>query len=288
MTTAGRSAAELLMFWDYDTQWGADRSRGAAGAPWGPLEFECTERLLHLHARFDVPACFAVVGAAATPGARPYHDPAQIRRIHAHGHEVASHSHYHEWLPALSAAALLDTLRLSKDSLEQCIGAPVTTFVPPFNQPYDCARRLSISVSERRAAGRRRTTLSRLCGALAETGYRFCRVAYRPLHMRLLDRLARRRVDRPTMLERLEGVTCVRLNTPGGFDGTTIEVVDRAVRTGGLVVTFAHPHSLHGGDTQDERWLVPFLKRVSGLRAEGLLRICRPQDLLEGSPCVSA
>ena len=79
----------------------------------------------------EVPACFAVVGSAALPGKRPYHAPEQIRRIHDAGHEVASHSHRHEWLPALSRQALRETLSASKDALEQCIGAPIATFVPP-------------------------------------------------------------------------------------------------------------------------------------------------------------
>ena len=59
-------AGKLIIFWDYDTQWGADRSRSPGGAKtWGNLEFENTERLLELHAQYGVPACFAVVGAAA-------------------------------------------------------------------------------------------------------------------------------------------------------------------------------------------------------------------------------
>ena len=66
-----RPAARCVLFWDYDTQWGADRSRGG-GTPkaWGMAEFDNTERLLELHARFNIPACFAIVGAAALPGGR--------------------------------------------------------------------------------------------------------------------------------------------------------------------------------------------------------------------------
>ena len=147
----------------------------------GHLEFPGTDELLELHERFGVPACFAVVGAAALPGERPYHDPKQIRRIHAAGHEIASHAFKHEWLPGLDRRALLRTLRDSKDALEQCIGAPVVSFVPPFNQPFHYARGWSFSVSELREAGVHHTTLDRLCDALRETGYAFCRVAYAPL-----------------------------------------------------------------------------------------------------------
>lgn len=184
--TAAAAMDTLLFFWDYDTQWGADRTRrSTTPARWGHLEFPCTDELLDLHAAFDIPACFAIVGAAALPGERPYHDPAQIRRIHAAGHEVASHALRHEWLPALDAAALRRTLRESKDALEQCIGAPVVTFVPPFNQPFDYAGGWSFSLAERREAGRRRTTVRRLCEALRETGYRFCRLAYSPIGERI-------------------------------------------------------------------------------------------------------
>lgn len=184
--TAAAAMETLLFFWDYDTQWGADRTRrSTTPARWGHLEFPCTDELLDLHAAFDIPACFAIVGAAALPGERPYHDPAQIRRIHAAGHEVASHALRHEWLPALDAAALRRTLRESKDALEQCIGAPVVTFVPPFNQPFDYAGGWSFSLAERREAGRRRTTVRRLCEALRETGYRFCRLAYSPIGERI-------------------------------------------------------------------------------------------------------
>src|SRR6267143_4146754 len=84
--------ASCMVFWDYDTQWGADHSRSPAGAAWSGLaEFENTERLLELHAQYEIPACFAVVGDAALRGERPYHDPSQIRLMHARGHEIASH-----------------------------------------------------------------------------------------------------------------------------------------------------------------------------------------------------
>ena len=275
-TTAGT----LLFFWDYDTQWGADRSRLPGGREWGRWEFEHTERLLELHARYAVPACFAVVGAAALLGERPYCDPDQVRRIHGMGHEVASHSYRHEWLPGLDRRSLLETLRTSKDALEQCVGAPVVSFVPPYNQPFDYPRGWSFSLSERRQAGRERTDLPRLCDALWETGYRFCRVSYRPVPLRLAERLVRRPLLRPSLPERIGGVTCVRLNTPGGFDRRAVAMVERCARGGGFAVVYGHPHSLRAGDAQDETWLVPFLRRVHGLQRQGRLRICLPRELI--------
>jgi hypothetical protein len=276
-----RPPAELLFFWDYDTQWGGDRSRLPGGPKsWGALEFSNTERLLDLHGEHGIPACFAAVGSAALPGERPYHDPAQIRRIHAAGHEIGSHSHRHEWLPGLGRRALRETLQASKDALEQCIGAPVTTFVPPWNQPFDYPRGFSFSLSERREGGAERIGLVRLCETLAETGYRFCRVAYRPMHQRVAEMIVRRRIEQLGRVEEIGGVRCARLNTPGGFGRHTVDVLHRAVRRGGLTVVYGHPHSLTLGNSQDERHLAPFLQLVASMVRSGVLKVCLPREAL--------
>ena len=273
-----KKPAQLVLFWDYDTQWGADRSRIPGGRKtWGPLEFENTERLLKIHAEYDVPTCFAVVGSAALPGERPYHDPRQIRRIHEAGHEVASHSHRHEWLPGLNRKALRETLYASKDALEQCIGSPVTAFVPPWNQPFDYLRRLSISLAERREVPSERTHLRKLCETLEDTGYRFCRVAYRPINERLMDRVGYRG-ERPRRPENIAGVTCLRLSGLG-FSAATSQLVERCIVSGGLAVIYAHPHSTRLGGTQDESRLVPFLKLVRDHVRAGRLRIRLPRDI---------
>jgi peptidoglycan/xylan/chitin deacetylase (PgdA/CDA1 family) len=276
-----RAPAQLLFFWDYDTQWGGDRSRSPGGPKqWGQLEFENTERLLELHAEHNVPACFAVVGAAAERGQPPYHNPSQVRSLHAAGHEVASHAHRHEWLPGLDLPALRETVRRSKDAIEQCVGAPVITFVPPFNEPFDFARRGSISLSERREAPGARTDLPLLCAELGEAGYRFCRVVYKAAHERIADRLLGEGVGRPSREERIGGVTCVRLNTDGGFEDRTVALTEKCIARGGIAVVYGHPHSLHAGRSQDERHLVPFLRRLSQWRSQGTLRIALPRDLV--------
>ncbi len=271
----------LLLFWDYDTQWGGDRSRLPGGPKdWGRLEFPNTERLLELHAQYEVPACFAVVGAAALPGERPYHDPDQIRRIHDAGHEVGSHSFRHEWLPGLTRAEVRETLRASRESLEQCIGAPVVSFVPPYNQPWDHPAKLSISLSERRTGGSERMHLGQLCRVLSETGYRFCRVAYRPGWLRVIERVSKGRRDRPGRLEKIGGLWAARLNTNGGFALEARQMLESCGRRGGLTVAYGHPHSLTTDGSQHERELVPFLEKARELKQRGLLNIALPRDLV--------
>jgi hypothetical protein len=265
--------AAILFFWDYDTQWGADRSRLPTPREWGPLEFPNTDELLDIHAEFGVPACFAVVDAAALPGSRPYHDPGQIRRIHAAGHEIASHSFSHEWLPGLDRRALLDTLRNSKDALEQCIGAPIVSFVPPFNQPFDYAAGWSFSLSERRQAGVRRTTLRKLCEALGETGYRFCRVTYASLGERLSN-LVGRPGFRPRPPLEIAGITCVRAGD-GGFALEDVAGLVRRSQGRSLIALYGHPHSLHFSESTQS---ATTLRRT-------LMAITDP-DTADATPCL--
>jgi peptidoglycan/xylan/chitin deacetylase (PgdA/CDA1 family) len=283
MPSDGRSpgAGRCVLFWDYDTQWGVERSRsGRSGGDLGAREFANTERILELLEQYRMPACFAVVGAAALPGARPYHDPEQVRRISEAGHEVASHSHQHEWLPGLDATALRATLQQSRDALEQCIGVAVTTFVPPFNEPRDYPARLSVSLSERRAATAGRTDLPGLCQALRESGYRSCRVAYQPLPLQAVRRVAGPEALAPRRPIRVRGVQCLRLNAGCGFGPPAWRMLNRCARDGGVAVLYGHPHSLDGTDAQCEGQLVACLELIARLRDDDRLRPCRPRDLL--------
>jgi len=283
---APRAAADdvpnVVIFWDYDTQWGNDRSRNPAGkGNWGALEFPNTELLLELHARYDIPACFAVVGAAALPGARPYHDPDQIRRIHEAGNEVASHSFRHDWLPGLDSAALDETLRHSKDALEQCIGAEVVTFVPPYNQPFDYLQKLSVSLSERRTVRRERTDVGRLCASLSDAGYRFCRLAYRSLYERLAEVTSGRLPRQPGALEDINGVSCLRLNLPVGFTPEVQRLLEGHLGRGGLWTLHAHPHSVSDpANPQSIHLFEPMLARIHDWRRQGRIRTVLPRDLI--------
>lgn len=271
---------KLIIFWDYDTQWGAEQSRSLGGAKtWGYLDFLNTERLLQLHDAYQIPACFAIVGEAALPGTRPYHDPDQIRQIYSDGHEVASHSMRHEWLPGLGYQKLVQTLRDSKDALEQCISAPVVTFVPPFNQPSDFQDRLSISLSERRSVPSDRIDLRRLCDALSETGYLFCRVSYSTILERLTTLLGRER-PRTVKLEKIGRVSCLRLSCRGGFKDDALKVIEPDLLNDGIAAIYGHPHSLYSGNAQDEQYLTPFLERVRGLVDKGTLQVVLPRDLV--------
>jgi hypothetical protein len=91
----------LLIYWDYELQRGADVSPSGRH-DWGIEDFRQTEKLLELLDQYQVKTTFAVVGFAALDGELPYHAPAQIREIARRGHEVASHTWMHDWVPGLT------------------------------------------------------------------------------------------------------------------------------------------------------------------------------------------
>jgi peptidoglycan/xylan/chitin deacetylase (PgdA/CDA1 family) len=279
MSQTDRRPGKLLLYWDYDTQRGAEQSRRGPQS-WGPLEQPNTARILELLAETGVRATFACVGYAAVSRDPAYDCRDQIRAIHAAGHEVASHSHEHEFLPALTRAQARETARVSREALEDLIGAPVVSFVPPFNRPMHYPRRGAWSWSERREVGRAHLSLPALCEVLAEVGYQTCRVSYRPTWRTFVDRLTGREGDGPVEPEVIAGLHCFRLNAGCGFAQSALERVREVAGRGGLAVVYGHPHSLTAQNSQSERWLRPFLKEVAALRQEGRLTDLLPRDLL--------
>jgi len=111
-------------------------------------------------------------------------------------------------------------------------------------------------------------------------GYRHCRVAYRPLLVQLWERLTRRPILTASEVERIGTVSCVRLNTAGGFQKDTLRVVRRVCRTGGIAVCYAHPHSLSSDNSQSWRYLIPFLREITELRKAGSLCIGLPSEVM--------
>jgi polysaccharide deacetylase family protein (PEP-CTERM system associated) len=89
---------------------------------WDSMEFRAehsTDKLLEMFAEKDVKATFFVLGWVAR------RSPALIRRIHAAGHEVACHGLTHELVYRQTPAVFREETRVSKDMLEEIIGAPV-------------------------------------------------------------------------------------------------------------------------------------------------------------------
>lgn len=274
---------KVLVFWDYDTQWGADRSRLPGGKKdWGHLEFSNTETLLELHAKYEVPSCFAVVGAAALPGQRPYHDPEQIRRIDTAGHEVGSHMLKHEWIPGIGKIGLKESLKNSKEALENCIGKEVVSFVPPYNQPFDFPRRLSFSVAERRAVRKDRIDIVTMCSLLKESGYKFSRISYQNVFKKIGNKILGKPIkDAPSQIENIQGIECLKLNTRGGFLNMGAQL-EECLTNDGYFIAYGHPHSITSNNAQNVVHLEEFLIIVQRLKKAGKIEVVLPRDILHG------
>ncbi len=84
-----------------------------------------TEKVLGLLDRHRYRATFFVLGWVAERHA------AIVQRIHAAGHEVASHGYGHELITSLSPDAFREDVRKAKKILEDVIGAPITGYRAP-------------------------------------------------------------------------------------------------------------------------------------------------------------
>jgi len=101
---------------------------GYTRADWDGLEERVvrnTDRILGIFDDAGVRATFFVVGWVAR------RQPALVRRIAAAGHELGSHSYWHEVLPRHDHASLAADLAASKRLLEDLSGSEVTGFRAP-------------------------------------------------------------------------------------------------------------------------------------------------------------
>ena len=95
---------------------------------WGKFESRVernVERLLELLAAHDVLGTFFVLGWVAE------HHPQLVRRIHAAGHEIGSHSYWHRLIYRQTPEEFREDLIRSRDVLEETIGQKVRSFRAP-------------------------------------------------------------------------------------------------------------------------------------------------------------
>jgi polysaccharide deacetylase family protein (PEP-CTERM system associated) len=98
---------------------------GASQARYLDQVESATDWLLELLDEHAVQATFFVLGTVAAGR------PALVRRIHAQGHEIASHGWGHDHLSRLTAGAFRDDVRRSKQKLEDTAGAAVLGYRAP-------------------------------------------------------------------------------------------------------------------------------------------------------------
>jgi len=97
-------------------------------AAWGSFESRvepAIDRLLELMAAYGVTGTFFTVGWVAE------RHPAMVKRIAAHGHELASHTYDHQRVTHQAPDAFRDSIRRTKQLLEDLTGTAVLGFRAP-------------------------------------------------------------------------------------------------------------------------------------------------------------
>src|SRR6185437_9843682 len=122
-----------------------------------------------------------------------------------------------------------------------------------------------------------RTDVGRLCASLHDAGYKFCRLAYRPLSERVVEAVRGRLPRRPGYLEDISGVACLRLNMPVGFTPEVQKILERHLDRGGVWTLHGHPHSASDrGNSQSLHLLEPLLALIQQWREQGRVRTVLP------------
>jgi hypothetical protein len=269
---------KLILYWDYDGEAGGERSK-AGTKDAGINGYKGTERILKLLQDCGLRAVFSCVGVLGLPGGLPYHAPDQIREIAQSGHEVSCHGWAHEYIPGLRPNEFLEIVKKSKDVLEQAAQTEVTDFVPPWNTPYRYLGKFSLGLGQYRRGWRQHIDIPQMCSLLRQSGYRTIRIYYESLHLTIIKRLfGWKLVFRTSFPESINGITCIKVNTPGGFGPKTMEVLKSYFGHDGIVALWAHPHSLFSMNNQNEEHLQRILELLKENRTA--FNNILPKDIL--------
>lgn len=240
-----------------------------------------TDRLLDLLAAHNSTATFFVLGWVAR------HDPELIRRVHAAGHEVASHTYWHRRIPTVTPAELKQDLLDSKAAIEDACGAEVTGFRAPsfslvpgtewaFDVLLECGFQYDSSIFP-----------------ITRPGYGYPGA---PLEPYMIDRPAGRLLEIPLSVLRIGGA---RIPAAGGgylrhFPiGLLQQAFRQRARAGSPGVFYIHPWEL---DPDQPRLDVGTLTRMRhyrglsqvGARVETLLKEFRFSSIKAWLPSMSA
>ena len=181
---------KIFVIWDLDGAIGQINSTSPYNFDYKTLEQEL-ENVRHALKKLDeyqIKTCFAITGFSAEEGKYPYVFPELIDEISRKGHEIASHSWRHEWVPIFTRKQINLSLKRSKSALEKCISnrQAVVGFVPPHNRPMTWFRKGAFSLGDRGIYPFfQMGDNSRLLKELKSTEYKWVRVSHRNVLQKL-------------------------------------------------------------------------------------------------------
>jgi peptidoglycan/xylan/chitin deacetylase (PgdA/CDA1 family) len=263
----------LILIWDYDAAIGQVNSTYPYNFHEDRIfeEIANVETILELGREFEIRMTFACTGFTAEPGQFPYHAPDQIRKIHSLGHEIASHSWRHEWLPYLEPKQVQETLARSKHILESCLGIPgaVKGFVPPFSRPMSWYRKGAWSLGDR-AFGPKHpgSNLGSLLKLVHEAGYSWCRVAYRSLWKKMTAKPLTGAYLKKW--EQRHGVMCVPEDGVGFTEWAHL-LSKKAIEEKRPTVITAHPSGINRNGVEAVAKLRHLLRTIADYQQKGVI-----------------
>jgi len=238
--------SNLFIIWDFDAAIGQINSTYPYNFHEETIykEIMNVETILKLSLEYELPMIFAITGFAAEEGVYPYHTPELIKNIHNYGHEIASHSWKHEWLPFLERKQLKKTLNRSKSILEKCIGEKDTIqgFVPPFSRPMTWLKKGALSLGDRAIGPNYECNdIEKIVREVQNSGYKWMRVTYVPIYEKIFKTDGNTNLNREWLNE--NEIICVP-NNYVGFDEKALEIVELANKKKSNVVISGHPSGL--------------------------------------------
>jgi len=267
-----RKRAKLMIYWDYELQTGVDQAISTKGLWDGYKEYNETEKLLLFLKQNKIKCTFAILGICAEKGRLPYNSQSQIKKIAELGHEIASHTYGHEYIPDLDKKQLRETLQKSKEILEKVSGRTVTSFTAPHNMPADFCG-FSLDIKKRKRISK--LSLPTLYKILASLGYKTYRNnKFTPFTNKIFQSF------RSFYPQLKYHISHFNLNCPDGFGAASRQVVDHAVKKGGVAVVCAHPWALNFPGSQSWDSFKLFVKYIKSLEQEQKLEITTPCSFL--------
>lgn len=267
---------QLIIIWDYESALGQINSTLPYNFSYAPIyrEINNVEYILSKANKLDIKMTFACMGFAAEVGVYPFNNQEQIRKIFEEGHEIASHSWRHEWLPYLTEKQIFKTLERSKFALESCLGKKgvVKGFALPHSRPMSWYKKYSFSLGDRGFYPfHRGADLGYILKQLAILDYGWCRVLNR--HRPIWEKaFGKEQGDdyRFGKWEVCHDIVCVPAQYTG-FDKPALEYLKKAVEKNESLVIVGHPAQLSKDNSESKANFDKFIDAAHKYISEGKL-----------------